>query len=210
MAKRTDHAAQEDRYDGQLDGPAAARRRSGPTRTVGEAHARDRFGGTNWGAAFFGWLVAIATAILLTSIVGAVASAVGTSRDITQTEAERSAGTIGIVAAVVLLVVLGVGYYAGGYVAGRMSRFDGARQGLGVWIIGLVVTLVAIVLGAVFGSQYNILDRVSLPSLPLGGGDLGWGAVITAAAVVVGTLLAALLGGKVGRHYHARVDRAAA
>jgi hypothetical protein len=38
---------------------------------------------------------------------------------------------------------------------------------------------------------------------------LSWGGAITAAAVVLGTLLAAMAGGKVGQRYHSKVDRAA-
>jgi amino acid transporter len=179
-------------------------------REGGEAEARDRFGGINWGAAFFGWLVAIALTILLTSIVGAIATAVGSSTNVTQSAAQRQAGTIGIVAAVVLLVVLLVAYYAGGYVAGRMSRFDGGKQGLGVWIIGLAITVIAIVLGVVFGSQYNILDRVSLPRIPLPTDQLSGGGIIAAVLALAVTLLGAIMGGKVGRRYHRKVDRVAA
>ncbi|WP_148573611.1 hypothetical protein [Nocardioides caldifontis] len=196
-------------------GPDHAKDRSGaaalgaPAPHRGHVEAKDRFGGTNWGASFFGWLVAIALTILLTSIVGAVVAAVGSGQDVTQTDAERQAGTIGITAAVVLLVVLALAYYTGGYVAGRMSRFDGGRQGLGVWLIGLVVTILAIGLGALFGSEYNILDRVDLPRIPISTDQLSWGGAITAVAVVVLTLLAAMLGGKVGHRYHDKVDRVA-
>jgi hypothetical protein len=178
-------------------------------RRAHEGEARDKFGGVNIGASFFGWIVAIGIAILLTSIVGAIGSAVGFSGNLSQTDAERQAGTIGIIAAVVLLLVLMIAYYAGGYVAGRMSRFDGGRQGFMVWLIGLLVTIAAAVLGTVFGSQYNILDRVSLPRLPVSLDQIGWGALITAVAVVLLTLLAAVMGGKVGHRYHDRVDRAA-
>ncbi|MCW2813891.1 MAG: hypothetical protein JWN84_1346 [Nocardioides sp.] len=171
--------------------------------------ARDKFGGLNLGACFFGWLVAIGVSILLSSIIGAIASGVGDSINVTQDDAERQAGTIGIVAAVVLLVVLLLGYYAGGYVAGRMSRFDGGRQGIGVWVIGLLITIIAAVLGFVFGSEYNILNRVNLPNLPVAEDEASIGAIITGAAVVLGTLVAAFFGGKVGHHYHDRVDRAA-
>ena len=170
--------------------------------------ARRRFGGTNWGACFFGWLVAIALTIVLTSIIGAVLAGVGSSTNVTQSDAQRQAGTIGVAAAITLLVVLVTGYYAGGYVAGRMSRFSGARQGLGVWLIGLAATVVAVALGAIFGHQYNLLDRVDLPRIPLSTEQLGWGGAVTAAAVLVGTVLAAALGGTVGRRYHARVDHA--
>jgi heme/copper-type cytochrome/quinol oxidase subunit 1 len=178
-------------------------------RRAHESEARDKFGGVNLGASFFGWIVAIGIAILLTSIVGAIGTAVGFSGNLSQTDAERQAGTIGIVSAIVLLVVLMVAYYAGGYVAGRMSRFDGGRQGFMVWLIGLLVTILAIVLGAVFGSKYNILDRVSLPRLPVSFDQIGWGALITALAVIVLTMLSAVMGGKVGHRYHDRVDRVA-
>jgi hypothetical protein len=171
--------------------------------------AREKFGGMNLGAGFFGWLIAIAIAILLTSIVGAIATAVGSSSNVTQSQAQREAGTIGIVAASVLLLVLAIAYFTGGYVAGRMSRFDGGKQGLAVWLIGLVVTLLAIGIGAIFGAQYNIFDRVNLPRLPLGTDQLSWGGIITALAVIVLTLLAAMLGGMLGHRYHNRVDRAA-
>src|SRR3954468_15433609 len=198
----------DDRYDdGGADGATRLDSTPAAERGYGEDNARDRFGGLNLGAAFFGWLVAVAISILLTSIVGAAVAAVGSSTNVTQSQAQRDAGTIGLVSAVVLVVVLMVGYYTGGYVAGRMSRFDGGRQGLGVWLIGLLVTVPAIVLGAVFGSKYNILDRVQLPRIPVSTDTLGWGTVITAVAVVVLTLVAALAGGKVGHRYHDRVDR---
>lgn len=168
---------------------------------------RERFGGLNPGAAFFGWLVAIAVSVLLTGIVGAVVAAVGSSTQITQSQAEAQAGTIGLVAAIVLLVVLMIGYYSGGYVAGRMSRFSGTSQGLGVWITGFVVTLAMIALGAIFGQQYDILSRVNLPRLPVTADALSTGGIIAALAVLGGTLLAALAGGTVGTRYHSKVDR---
>ena len=208
MFGKTNHAHTTDTHDDAHQRDTVAHDTHDP-QVAHDAHARDKFGGLNWGACFFGWLVAIAVTVLLTSILGAIASAIGSNAEITQSEAERDAGTIGIVAAAILLLVLLVGYYAGGYVAGRMSRFDGGRQGLGVWVIGLIVTILAVVAGVVFGSEYNILDRVELPRIPIPTDELGIGALITAVAVVVGTLLAAMFGGKVGRRYHDRVDRAA-
>ena len=177
-------------------------------RTPDDSHARSRFGGTNWGACFFGWLVAIALTILLTSIIGAVLAAVGSNAEITQDDAERQAGTVGVATAVTLVVVLVIGYYAGGYVAGRMSRFDGGRQGFGVWLIGLAVTVLALGLGALFGSQYNLLDRVDLPRIPISTDQVGWGALITAVVILLATALAAVFGGKVGHRYHDKVDNA--
>lgn len=192
---RTTRAAYEDGYADGRD-PAAA-----------QDVRKERFGGLNPGAAFFGWLVAIAVSVLLTGIVGAIAAAVGSNMQITQSQAESQAGTIGLAAAVVLLVVLMIGYYSGGYVAGRMSRFSGTSQGLGVWITGLVVTVAMVVLGAIFGQQYDILSRVNLPRLPVTADALSTGGVIAALVVLFGTLIAALAGGSVGTHYHRRVDK---
>ncbi|MBA2464136.1 MAG: hypothetical protein H0V42_04055 [Nocardioidaceae bacterium] len=174
-----------------------------------DSEARDRFGGLNIGAAFFGWLVAIGIAVLLTSIIGAIAAGIGYAQDVTQSQAQREAGTVGLTAGIVLIVVLLLAYYTGGYVAGRMSRFDGARQGLGVWVVGLVVTILAVVAGVVFGSEYNILDRVSLPRLPIPTDQMTTGGIIAGVVILLGTLLAAMAGGKVGHRYHDKVDRAA-
>lgn len=173
-----------------------------------EALRRDKFGGLNSGAAFFGWLVAVAVSVLLTGIIGAIVAAVGSNAQVTQSQANRQAGSIGVAAAIVLLVVLMIGYYSGGYVAGRMSRYSGTAQGFGVWLIGLVITIVVGVLGAIFGQQYNVFDRVDLPRLPVSVNAVTTGGIIAAVIVLVGTLLAALAGGSVGTHYHRRVDRA--
>ena len=195
-------------YDDTVAGRRVQTDHTVETSPTSDQEARDRFGGLNTGAVFFGWLVAIAVSILLTGIVGAVVAAVGSTAQVSQSDAQRQAGTIGIVTAVVLICVLLLGYYAGGYVAGRMSRFDGGRQGFGVWLLGLVITIVAVILGAVFGAQYNVLDRVSLPRLPVGDQQLTGGGILAAIVVLAVTLLAALVGGKVGHNYHNRVDRA--
>ena len=168
---------------------------------------RDRFGGLNLGAAFFGWLVAIAMTVLLAGIVGAVATAAGETLNLTQSDAEAEAETIGLTAGIVLVVVLMIGYFAGGYVSGRMSRFDGARQGWGVWLIGIIVAALVAVTGWIFGNQYDIFERVDLPSVPLSDDTLTVGGIILAAAILLGTLLAALAGGKAGLRYHHKVDR---
>jgi hypothetical protein len=170
---------------------------------------RDEFGGLHWGSAFFGWLVAVGIATLLTALLSAAGAAVG----LTQASAEDAtgnAGTIGIVGGILLLVILLVAYYAGGYVAGRMSRFSGPKQGLGVWIIALVVTVVLAVAGAVLGAEYNVLSQLNLPRIPIDEGELTTGGLIALAAIVLGTLLAAVAGGKAGTHYHRKVDRVGA
>lgn len=205
--------SEDDQRHGIFGGASHDRRYDEDDRTAREHHddwrddGHERFGGVNLGAAFFGWLVAIALTVLLAGIVGAVATAVGETLDLTRTEAEAEADTIGLAASVALLVVLMIGYFAGGYVSGRMSRFDGGRQGWGVWLIGLIVTAVVAVTGWIFGNEYDIFERVDLPSIPLSDDTVTVGGIVLAASIVVGTLLAAMAGGKAGLRYHHKVDR---
>ncbi|SDE68060.1 hypothetical protein SAMN05660485_01515 [Blastococcus fimeti] len=173
------------------------------------AAQRASFGGIRWGAAFFGWLSANGLAVLLIALLGAGGVVLGLAQGVdTADEAAARAETIGLGGAIALLVVLFVAYLAGGYVAGRMARFDGARQGLAVWLIGLVVVLVLAGAGAIAGAQYNVLQELDLPRIPVDEGTATTGGLITLAAVLLATLLGALLGGKVGDRYHRKVDRA--
>jgi hypothetical protein len=170
---------------------------------------RDRFGGLNWGAAFFGWLVAIGMGVILTAIIAAAGAAIGLTNGASTSDASNNADTIGIVGGALLIAIAFVAYYCGGYVAGRMSRFDGGRQGFGVWAIGLVVTLLVAAAGAIFGDQYNVFENLNLPRIPIDPGDLTTGGVIALAAIALASLIGAFLGGKLGQRYHRRVDRAA-
>jgi hypothetical protein len=170
------------------------------------AQQRDEFGGLNWGAAFFGWLVAVGVATLLTAILSAAGAAIGLTKT-SPSQATGSADTIGIVGGILFLLVLLIAYYAGGYVAGRMSRFDGPRQGAGAWVIGLLVTILLGVAGVLLGAKYNVLSQLNLPRIPIDEGTLTTGGVIALVAVILGTLLAAVLGGKAGTRYHRKIDK---
>src|SRR5687767_981952 len=73
-------------------------------------HQHDRFGGINWGAAFFGWLVAVGVGVLLTALVSAAGAAIGFT-EVNGSDAE----TVGIVGGVLLLAVALISYFSGGY-----------------------------------------------------------------------------------------------
>lgn len=154
------------------------------------------------GSAFYGWLVAIGMIALLTGIVGAVAAALDYALTIDWNQAQDSAGTagtIGIASVVVLLLVLGIAYYAGGSVAGRLARAHGALHGFGVWLIGIVVTAIVAGLAAMAGSEYDVLNRMDLPSLPIADTTLTAGGLIAVAAAALITLVAAVAGGLAGK-----------
>jgi hypothetical protein len=170
---------------------------------------KERFGGMKFGACFFGWLTATGTAVLLSALLTAVGLAVGRQQDLTVAQASGSAGKLGVASAIVLLVVILVAYYCGGYVAGRMARFNGVRQGVGVWLWTIIAAVVVTVLGLVAGDRFNALSSVnSLPSLPVSGAALTTGAIISVVVVIVAALVGAVLGGLAGMRYHRRIDHA--
>jgi hypothetical protein len=173
------------------------------------AAQRARFGGIKWGAAFFGWLSANGLAVILIALLSAAGVAFGLAQDVdTADEAVEQVETLGIGGGIAVLVVLFLAYLAGGYVAGRMSRFDGARQGAAVWLIGLLVVLVLAVAGLALGAEYNVLQQLNLPRIPIDEGTATTAGIITLVAILLVTLLGAVLGGKLGERFHRRVDRA--
>ena len=191
--------------DGRTPGASATR---GAARDAVDAQ-HNRYGGIKWGAAFFGWLSANGLAVILVALISAGGLAIGLTEGIDNADdAADQADTIGIAGGIVMLVVLFLAYLAGGYVAGRMARFDGARQGIAVWIIGLLVVLALAVAGLVFGSEYNVLQRLDLPRIPIDEGTATTGGIIALVAVLLVTLLGAILGGKLGDRFHRKVDRA--
>ncbi|MFL5885433.1 MAG: hypothetical protein ACJ77M_10215 [Thermoleophilaceae bacterium] len=177
-------------------GPAAA--------TAADAsyvRARDEFGGINWGAAFFGWLVATGLATILVAIEYAAGAAIGLTKG--------SASRVDIIGGAILIGIFALAYLCGGYVAGRMSRFDGFRQGLATWIVGLILTGALAAAGAIWGSKYDVLGALHMPRIPVDEGSIATGGAIALAAALIASFVCATFGGKLGERYHRRVDRVA-
>jgi hypothetical protein len=174
---------------------------------------RDHFGGMKAGSAFFGWLTAMGMSVLLTALLVAAGTAVGlatdTNVDQATEQASQSPETIGIAGALALGVVLFVAYYCGGYVAGRMARFDGARQGFAVWLWAIVIAIVVAVVGAVAGNKYDIFSQLNnFPRIPVDPGKLSTTGIVALVGAVVLALVGAVLGGLAGMRFHRRVDDA--
>lgn len=169
------------------------------------------FGGVKIGSAFFGWVTAMGMSVLLTALLTAFGAGVGlaTNTDL-GTAADsitRNPGATAWISAVILVLVLFVAYYCGGYVAGRMARFNGMRQGVAVWIWAIVAAVVVAVLGAVVGINFDAWNKLNgTPMAPMqwNMGLLDW--IVLAIAVVV-PLIGAVVGGMAGMHYHRRIDR---
>jgi hypothetical protein len=167
---------------------------------------REEFGGIAWGSAFFGWLTATGLGAILAGILGAVGAALALTEG-SQIGGRESAETIGLIGGIALLAVLFLSYFAGGYVAGRMARFDGARQGVGVFLWAIIIAAALAIAGVIGGSEWNVLQRLDLPRLPVDEGDLTTGGIIALAAGLLTMLVGAVLGGKLGERFHRKVDR---
>src|SRR5689334_8732490 len=165
------------------------------------ADVRQRFGGSKVGAAFFGWLVAVGMTVLLS---GLVALAVAAWRP-----AQADATTVGFTGMATVLAVLAIAYLTGGYVAGRLARFDGARNGLLTWLLGLVLTVLAGVAAAVVGANTELAAGIRLPAVPVDASTMTVSGAVLLAVTVLVTALAAAIGGRLGERFHRCVDRAA-
>jgi len=186
----------------QRDGRFARDRRplvAPDTMTALRARQRARFGGFSWGADLLGWLAAAGLAAILAGIVAAAGAALGLTNG--------STDKIGFGGAIALLAVLFVSYVAGGYAAGRMARFDGLRQGIGVWLWGIVVAGAIAILAVAAGSKYNVLDQLNLPRIPAREGTLTQSGTIALIAGAVASLVGAIVGGMLGVRWHRRVGR---
>lgn len=173
---------------------------------------KQRYGGIKWGSALFGWLTATGTAVILTALLAGAGTAVGVATNTTDQAADaasRQNQTVGIVGAVALLVVLLLAYYCGGYVAGRMARFNGAKQGIAVWVWAVVIAVIVAVVGTLLGSKFDVLARLDgFPRIPINEGDLTTAGLLAALAAAAASLIGAILGGLAGMRFHRKVDKA--
>ena len=174
---------------------------------------RKQFGGMKFGSAFFGWLTATGMGVILTAVLAAAGAAVGGSTGAkasqVSSQASQSPQTVGIIGAIVLAVIVFLSYFAGGYVAGRMARFNGARQGIAVWLWALLIAIIVAIAGVAAGSKYDVLSRLNgFPRIPVSQGQLSTAGVVALILVAVTSLVGASLGGMAGMRYHRKVDRA--
>jgi hypothetical protein len=203
---------QPDHNGGKHEAPVPA----GESSTVRQdvvAKEKEQFGGVKVGSAFFGWLTATGTLVLLGAAVAVVALLLGYNADAGATRFTDAGGwepgSAAWVGAIIALVILFVSYLAGGYVAGRMARFNGARQGVAVWAWAVLASLAVTISGILIGDQSDlgqVLDAV--PQTTVSMDEITAGSVIAVIITAVVALAGAVLGGILGMRFHRRVDKA--
>jgi hypothetical protein len=176
-----------------------------------EDRLRDMYGGVDWLASFLGFVFSIVVASVFSTVVGLVLVPLGFPPEI-------SGGQLGasvLTGLAVLGVLIFLTYFFGGYVSGRLARFDGGRNGAMVlawtFIVVLIVALVAVVFSGFLPSgAADIIVGIAQTSRSAADGLAGTGVagIVVAVAALLLALLGGFFGGRLGSRYHTEIDRA--
>ena len=166
---------------------------------VGVAEARHRFGGVDIPATLAGMLAALGTTVVLGGLL-AGAGTFGYQLGLRDAATKLSLG--GLIGG---LVTLFVAFLLGGWVAGRVARYNGGLNGLltALWFVLLAALMGGV--GAWAGDKYNVFSKVNLPQW-FSGDALGTAAIVSGLVALAVMLGAGWLGGWLGERYHRRAD----
>src|SRR5215216_1050429 len=176
-----------------------------------EDRLRDMYGGVDWLASFLGFVFAIVLGAVFSAVAGFVLVPFAITPDL-------SGGQIGaslITGLALLGVLIFLTFFFGGYVAGRLARFDGGRNGAMVLVWMFIVVVILALAAAIFNGFLpagmaegiaNLIDRIVFTAGNLA--DAGVVGLVAAAAALLLALLGGALGGRMGSRYHTEIDRA--
>lgn len=171
-----------------------------------EARLREIYGGVDWLASFVGCVFALVCGAVLLSVASLLLNLfLGAS-----TLNLQSFDTVAITSLVVIGVVLLVAFFCGGYVAGRLVRFDGGRNGAMTVGWGLLLSVIFAIFGVFLGGPLLApLQEFAQAGVGPAIGGLTQAGLI-GLGIAVGALLLELLGGflggRAGHSYHTRID----
>lgn len=175
-----------------------------------EERLRDIYGGIDWLASFLGFVFALVAGAVLSGIAALVLVPLGFSPDL-------GSGTLGP-AAITGLVVVGVSlfltYFLGGYVAGRLARFDGGLNGVMLVLWTLIAGLLVVLAGGILSSFLPPTFAEQVRNLVQGGLLPAFNDLVAVGAIGIGiivgafllALLGGFLGGRTGGRYHTDID----
>jgi MFS family permease len=171
-----------------------------------QAMARDAGLGSLSGVSVLaGTLAAYGLTAALLAIAGGMATLIHGGSDF----GGVSSGNLKVTAAIVIAGVLFLSYLFGGYVAGRMARRRGITNGLGVFVLGVILAV---------GIAIWVKEAGGGPSLASTLRDVGapttwhaWRAVGTIAGAIslVAMWVGSMIGGAHGERWHTKLVRRA-
>ncbi|MEX2424991.1 MAG: hypothetical protein WD990_13530 [Acidimicrobiia bacterium] len=169
---------------------------------------RERFGGIDTPAALGGLFALIGALAFLSAIIAAGAGALAFQMN--AIDIEGNVQEIEIAGMLLAAAIVFISALVGGWVAGRMARFDGVMNGIGaaLWLLLLVAVFAA--LGAWVGEEYNAFQRVGLPDwfAQLDVDELTTNVIIASIVGIVALIGGAALGGAIGEAYNRKVTAA--
>jgi hypothetical protein len=171
-----------------------------------EERLSDMYGGVDWLASFLGFVFAVVAGGVLFSVLSLVVVPLGVSIQI-----GGQLGPAAITALALLGILIFLTFLFGGYVAGRLARFDGGRNGAMSVVWTLLIAFLGFVIASFLPGQAGETMRDFLQGtiLPFAGEILALGAIGIAVAVAAFLLaiLGGVVGGRLGGRYHAEIDR---
>jgi len=169
---------------------------------------RERFGGIDTPAALGGLLATIGALVFVTALLAAGAGAL--AYELNAIDPDGSVREMEVAGIVTAAVVVFISALLGGWVAGRMARFDGVMNGVGVALWMLLLVAVFAALGIFVGEEYNAFQRAGLPNwfAQLDVDELTSGIIVASIVGIASLFAGALLGGALGESYNRRVTAA--
>lgn len=176
-----------------------------------EEYLRDIYGGVDWLASFVGFVFTLLFAGLLGAAAGFFLLApLGLQQSL-------AGGQLTSTALTGFAVVAGVLFFAflfGGYISGRMARYDGGRNGAMVLLWMVLIAALLLVLSGVLGQVISGTPAGDLVGAALNSGSnavdllggLGTSGIVIAGGLLLAALLGGMLGGRLGSRYHREID----
>jgi uncharacterized membrane protein len=199
---QTDQGRVDERVDEARSVDVRTDRRTATDPYAGIAAARERFGGIDIPASLVGMLTALSSTLLLAGLVGAAIGAVGYQTGLDRADAEDLSAWSLLGGAGVLFVA----YLIGGWAAGRMARYDGARNGFATGVWTLVFAGILAGLGTWLGTEYDVFRNVELPQW-FQSDALTTAGIVSGVIAILAMFVGGTLGGMWGERYHVRADR---
>jgi hypothetical protein len=172
-----------------------------------EVRLREAYGGVDWMASFIGCVFAIVCSGIFLAFVGLVLDPLGFTLNLEGREID----TVIVTGLVVVGFVLFASYFLGGYVAGRLVRFDGGRNGAATVLWGVLLIVIITIFGSFLpGAFFELLqDFVEASVTPAFTGltEVGLAGLGIIVGAILLELLGGFLGGLLGNSYHTRIDQ---
>lgn len=197
----------------QVTSPASRMTPPAPQQISGASNLSsvyDRFGKGDFVASLLGAMTALGVLAFLGALIVAGRGTLDYQLNLLNDTGGLDEATVAGVAIAVGAVFLS--FLAGGFAAGRMSRYDGGLNGFGsaLWVLLLMAVFAA--LGVWVAEEYNAFASAGLPNwiAQVDTEDVTSAAILATVASVAAMLTGGYVGGRLGEAYHRRVDAAVA